>query len=207
MSTATISREFPPNFRDAARGALRRGVLFRSASPHLATPDELVAFVDARITTWVDLCSVPERDVFGDGGLPGLGIKRICAPIIDDIRCRVARFDGRVPVDQGPLYLELIDQQATLVAAAVRAIAAADEACLVTCAGGRDRTGIVVAVALAAAGADHDDIVDDYVATDLEIERIINRLSCGPVPDFMPLNSLQRSIPPCDPDTMRAVLS
>ena len=66
------------------------------------------------------------------------------------------------------------------IVASVRAIARADGAVLVHCAAGKDRTGVVVAMALDAAGIDRAAIVRDYVATAQRIEGILERLVSSP---------------------------
>jgi hypothetical protein len=50
----------------------------------------------------------------------------------------------------------------------------------VHCAAGKDRTGVVVAVALDAAGVDRDAIVGDYLATAERIDAIVARLVGSP---------------------------
>ncbi len=62
------------------------------------------------------------------------------------------------------------------VVAAVREIARADGAVLVHCAAGKDRTGMVVAVALDACGVSREVIAEDYLATAERIVQIIDRL-------------------------------
>jgi protein tyrosine/serine phosphatase len=56
------------------------------------------------------------------------------------------------------------------IAAAVRAIAEAEPGIVLHCMAGRDRTGIVVAITLAAIGVPDEEIVADYVASDVELE-------------------------------------
>jgi protein tyrosine/serine phosphatase len=51
---------------------------------------------------------------------------------------------------------------------------------VVHCAAGKDRTGVVVALALAVAGVGHDDIVADYALTADVIEGIVARLAASP---------------------------
>ena len=48
------------------------------------------------------------------------------------------------------------------------------------CAAGKDRTGVVVALALDAAGIDRELIVADYLATAERIEAIMDRLVASP---------------------------
>ena len=64
---------------------------------------------------------------------------------------------------------------------AVRAMAAPDGAvAVVHCAAGKDRTGVVVALALAAAGVSRDAVVADYVATGYRLEAVLARLRASP---------------------------
>jgi protein-tyrosine phosphatase len=73
-------------------------------------------------------------------------------------------------------YLSYLERRPDSVTAAVRAIAAADGAVLVHCAAGKDRTGVIVAIALDAVGVDRRLIVRDYLATAARIEAILERL-------------------------------
>jgi hypothetical protein len=63
---------------------------------------------------------------------------------------------------------------------ALRAIADAPGAALVHCAAGKDRTGVVVALALSAVGVPREEVVADYVATGERIELILDRLRSSP---------------------------
>ncbi|RBQ19692.1 protein-tyrosine-phosphatase [Spongiactinospora rosea] len=62
------------------------------------------------------------------------------------------------------------------VIAALRVLARADGAAIVHCAAGKDRTGVVCALALSVAGATRESIVADYVATGDRIRQVIARL-------------------------------
>ncbi len=73
-------------------------------------------------------------------------------------------------------YLGYLSRRPDSVVRALRAIARADGAVLVHCAAGKDRTGVVVALALDAAGVDRAAIVDDYLATRERIDAIMARL-------------------------------
>jgi hypothetical protein len=73
-------------------------------------------------------------------------------------------------------YLSYITARPDSVLASIRTIADARGAVLVHCAAGKDRTGVVVALALDAAGADRNAIVSDYLATGERIDAIIARL-------------------------------
>jgi protein tyrosine/serine phosphatase len=67
------------------------------------------------------------------------------------------------------------------IVGAVRAIANAQGAVLVHCAAGKDRTGVIVALALDAVGVEREMIVADYLASAERIEAIVARLISSPV--------------------------
>ena len=63
----------------------------------------------------------------------------------------------------GETYVAILCQRRVRFAAAVGTIAAADGCAVVHCHAGRDRTGLVAAVTLAAVGVERAAIVDDYM--------------------------------------------
>jgi len=73
-------------------------------------------------------------------------------------------------------YIGYLEDRPDQVVAALRSIGQAPGAALVHCAAGKDRTGVVVALALRAIGVQPDVIVADYVATGERIEAILDRL-------------------------------
>lgn len=73
-------------------------------------------------------------------------------------------------------YLGYLRDRPDSVVAALQALAAPDGAVVVHCAAGKDRTGVVVALALAAAGVTREAIVADYVATGDVLDAILARL-------------------------------
>ncbi|CAN5240627.1 hypothetical protein BH20ACT5_BH20ACT5_22670 [soil metagenome] len=78
-------------------------------------------------------------------------------------------------------YLGYLRDRPDNIVAALRVIAARREgATLVHCAAGKDRTGVVVALALTVAGVDRDAIVSDYVATAEVLEPLVARLRKSP---------------------------
>ena len=72
-------------------------------------------------------------------------------------------FANDVSLDE--MYVRLVEDSADRVVAVVRGILA-DQPVLVHCTVGKDRTGVTVALALAAAGVDEDAVVADYARTE-----------------------------------------
>jgi protein tyrosine/serine phosphatase len=77
-------------------------------------------------------------------------------------------------------YLSYLTARPDSIVASIRTIADARRAVLVHCAAGKDRTGVVVALALDATGVDRKAIVRDYLATAQRIDAIMARLVKSP---------------------------
>ncbi|MGW4639497.1 tyrosine-protein phosphatase [Sphaerisporangium sp. NPDC004334] len=75
----------------------------------------------------------------------------------------------------GFYYAYLLDRPDSVLAA-LRVLAYGDGSALVHCAAGKDRTGVVCALALSVAGVARDAIVADYAATGERMEAILARL-------------------------------
>ena len=93
-------------------------------------------------------------------------------------RLHLDGFSEETPVVRA--YLSYLQRRPDSVVGAIRAIARAEGAALVHCAAGKDRTGVVVAMALDAAGTARDAIVADYLASAERIEQIADRLRSSP---------------------------
>jgi len=77
-------------------------------------------------------------------------------------------------------YLAYLRHRPDSIVKAVRAIAAPGGAVVVHCAAGKDRTGVVVAIALIAAGVTREAVVADYVATGDRLNAVLARLVASP---------------------------
>jgi protein tyrosine/serine phosphatase len=75
------------------------------------------------------------------------------------------------------IYLSYLDDRADSIIAALRLIAYSPGATVVHCAAGKDRTGVVVAMALAEVGVEPEAIVDDYAQSAERTAATIRRLA------------------------------
>ncbi|MBS1675341.1 MAG: tyrosine-protein phosphatase [Actinobacteria bacterium] len=159
------------NLRDvggmpAGSSRIREGVLFRSGNLAHAGA-EAQSFLDDHVVRVIDLRD--DGEVRAEPcALPGLRIERV--PL----------FAGSVTsfllgdVSLAGLYRHIVDDGADRVVQVLRTIAAG-EPTLVHCTLGKDRTGVSVALALAAVGADREAIVDDYALTASQLPESRNR--------------------------------
>jgi protein-tyrosine phosphatase len=102
------------------------------------------------------------------------------------------------------LYLTYLDRRPDSVVAALRAIAEPDGAALVHCAAGKDRTGVVIAIALTLVGAERSAVVADYAATEQQIAAIMALL--GRTTTYRREVADPASVPPPTAAVMSAVL-
>jgi len=77
-------------------------------------------------------------------------------------------------------YLGYLADRGDNVLGALRAITAGSGAAVVHCAAGKDRTGVVVALALSVAGVPHEEIVADYAMTAEVIDALVAKLAASP---------------------------
>ncbi|HTS99326.1 MAG TPA: tyrosine-protein phosphatase [Streptosporangiaceae bacterium] len=175
--------------RATAPGRLLRGDNLQDLSPS----DVRTLVSGIGLTTVVDLRSPWEVASEGPGPLTRVGSVRHAYHSVlpeggaaTDAAAALAsrrdetRLDGarsRYPDDiRCGYYLGYLEDRPDQVAAALRSIAGAAGAALVNCAAGKDRTGVVVALALTAVGVRRDAVVADYAASAERMEAILARL-------------------------------
>ncbi|MGW8482584.1 tyrosine-protein phosphatase [Microbacterium sp. NPDC055903] len=156
------------NLRDtggyaAGEGASRWGKLFRSDALHLLDDAGRSLLADLGIAHIVDLRGSDELRT-APSSLDGLEVTVHHLPVFDEA-APAAQLDLKVGL--APVYDHMVDERGANLVEAIRVIAEAadDEAVLVHCTAGKDRTGLVIAFALTAAGVDRDEVVADYAQT------------------------------------------
>jgi protein tyrosine/serine phosphatase len=78
------------------------------------------------------------------------------------------------------IYLSYLDDRADSVIDALRLIAHSGGATIVHCAAGKDRTGVVVALALAEVGVQREAIIEDYAMSGDRVAAVLARLAARP---------------------------
>lgn len=164
--------------------------LLRSDNLQDLSPADVTLLVkDIGVTTVIDLRSTAEVTAEGPAPLDTVpDVRRVHHPVLPelgmatDVVADVLLVRGEADRSRYPPnpvtghYLGYLADRPGEVVAAVREIATAEGAAVVHCAGGKDRTGVVVAVALSAVGVRPEAIVADYAATGERIDALLARL-------------------------------
>jgi protein tyrosine/serine phosphatase len=166
----------------------RTGVLLRADNRQDLTARDVEELSHRGLGTVLDLRTTAEIELLGPGPLHGTPVKHLHLDLIPH------GFEGRsvlertIPDENAPehavdhLYFDYVRDAPDAVATALRTIADPHSgAVLVHCAAGKDRTGVLVALALELVGVRRDAIIADYARTDERIERIVERLMSTPV--------------------------
>lgn len=159
------------NLRDiggmpAGRGEIRTGRLLRSGQLAALTP-EGDALLRRRVSHVIDLRDDDE-------------VKAEPSALTEVVTDRVPLFLGSVgsffaqDMDLATMYRHLIDESSQPLVEAVRLLSAG-EPTLVHCTVGKDRTGVTVALALSAVGAERNAVVADYAFTASQLPEERNR--------------------------------
>jgi protein tyrosine/serine phosphatase len=208
-------------------GAIRPGVLIRSASlGHLTDADVSHLVGDLGVRRVVDLRTDVEVDRDGPGALhaqPDVVIHHLSlypdtagaidhaelptGPRVEPPNPALPWQGERFATEHSPVvaaYLRYLEQRPDSIVAALRAIAEPDGATLVHCAAGKDRTGVVVALALTVAGVAREVIAADYAHTQSQIAAIVDHLARSDLYGFEV--GQPDKIPPASAAVMVAVL-
>ncbi|HEU5271184.1 MAG TPA: tyrosine-protein phosphatase [Jatrophihabitans sp.] len=102
-------------------------------------------------------------------------------------------------------YLRYLERRPDSIVAALRAISEPDGATVVHCAAGKDRTGMVIALALSVAGVAPEVIAADYAETQSQIVAIIEQLAGIDLYDLSVAEP--EKVPPAAAETMLGVLA
>jgi protein tyrosine/serine phosphatase len=185
-----IELEGAQNVRDlgglaAAAGRTRPGVLLRSDALDQLTADDVRQLLDVGgLKHVVDLRSAHERTERGRGPLGATPVRYTEVEVIgpDDLARRAATRAAAFAAGEPPPriladgYVELLELGAPAFAAAFgRIVEPGGTPALIHCAVGKDRTGVLTALLLDAAGVDRGEIVADYARTAERMGPIIDR--------------------------------
>lgn len=184
-----------PNFRDiggyeATDGrVVRSGGVFRSGMLGNATDDDLATLGALGLLTVVDLRTQTEIDMFGMDRIPdGASVASFSMPIAGaDPIMEEAMRSGRFPVlpNLTDVNRSYIADDASQIGAVLELLSYREnQPAVVHCLGGKDRTGVVIALLLTILGVPWATVRADYLRSNDYYERAMND----------PRNSLNRAM-------------
>lgn len=162
------------NFRDvgglpAATGRTRTGVLFRSGNLASLEPSGVDAVRSLGIRRVIDL-RADDEVAYAPSRISGPGVHTTRVPLflgsVESFFVRDQSLDD--------MYHSLVAESADGIVQVVRGIVE-DQPVLVHCTVGKDRTGVTIALTLAAAGVDLDAVIADYARTEKLLPEQRNR--------------------------------
>ncbi|HUR74809.1 MAG TPA: tyrosine-protein phosphatase [Sporichthya sp.] len=180
MSGFSFERIF--NLRDlgglptADGRTIRRGLVYRSDDPHLATAADVETLRALGISTVIDLRLDEEVGVRGSAVWDALEVIPVrCStltrpPVPENLAKYVDPEFIRVE------YFSMLGSEEVAHRLWGALAAAGDRPRLIHCASGRDRTAIVVAFLLEALGVDREHVLDDYEASAPGMVRLLAHL-------------------------------
>src|ERR1700728_1602634 len=166
--------------------------LLRSENLQELTPGDIALLTgELGLTTVVDLRSTRELMTEGPAPLDAVdGVQHAHHPVLkefldssDTVAAALLLTAQQEDAERYPddlmtgHYLGYLENRPEEVVGALRSIITAPGAAIVHCAAGKDRTGVVIALALTIARSEPEVIAADYVATNDRIEAIVERLS------------------------------
>ncbi len=198
------------NFRDlggyraADRRGVRRGLLFRSDALHHLTDADVARVRDELgVRAIVDVRSTREIRYEAWSPLAQPPVRYHHVPLFSDNQ---SDQPEEIPEDLGHRYFMILRSAARPLARVIELIAKEKEPTVFHCAAGKDRTGLISALILSLLGVDEEDVVEDYVATSRNLERIIARLRESPS-----YEAIFTELPPetlhAEAETMRSLLA
>ena len=155
------------NFRDvggypADGGTIRPGKLFRSDGIHALGDAGRQALRELGVREVIDLRDDFEVEAMPDD-IAGLDAKVLRLPVFEGS----GASQDTVGISLEALYERILTLHGDVVVSALRELAGSgDVGVLIHCTAGKDRTGIVVALALLAVGVDRETVVADYAESE-----------------------------------------
>ncbi|NYE20933.1 tyrosine-protein phosphatase [Microbacterium immunditiarum] len=137
----------------------RHGVLYRSGNLAQLEPRGIEDLAALQLRRIIDLRS--DEEVLHAPSPAAAASEIVRVPLF--LGSVASFFENDISLDE--MYRRLVDDSADRVVQVVRGIVS-DQPVLVHCTVGKDRTGVVVALTLAAAGVDEDAVISDYARTE-----------------------------------------
>ena len=193
-TTRIIEIEGCYNLRDiggypADGGTTRWRTLLRSASPHRMPTESWDDLHQLGVSKLIDLRRTSEATRENYASALHSAMRYLSVPLFDDDQYQTV---DRPSEDLPQLYQSLLAHCGANFATVLREIAAEPGPVMVHCAVGKDRTGMVIALALGAVGVNHATIADDYALSNALLNPLFDTFRAEVREEFGDLARLER---------------
>jgi protein tyrosine/serine phosphatase len=155
--------------RTTSGSAVKRNRLIRGGRPDNITASDLDILTEQfEVTLFVDVRWPRNFALADDSEIVRQGVKRINLPLAVEIPGSGEMTDGPlgliesgIPADFRTNYLQRFENP-DRISKVMQAVGGARGASFLHCTAGKDRTGVLIAIALSAIGVHRDDVVADY---------------------------------------------
>jgi protein-tyrosine phosphatase len=169
------------NFRDLGGYAARDGQtlrwrqVFRSDGLHLLSAADVESLCnDIGLRDVIDLRSTAELEADGRGRIGSMALRFHHLPLFDGQV--VSSEEARTGYSLAERYFLLAEFAKDPIGRVINALGECEGPAVYHCAAGKDRTGVISAVLLGILDVEEDLIVADYVATQENLDAIVERL-------------------------------
>ena len=152
----------------------RRHLVFRADGLHRASTIGRRQIIDLGVRDVVDLRTIGEVDREGRFDHPDARFEQV--PVVEHLDELMSTFDPAVDDLLGHHYLHMAEHNGQAFATALELIARSihdGRSVVYHCTAGKDRTGVLTALLLAALGVDDDTIADDYARSAPAMTRMV----------------------------------
>lgn len=196
-------------YRTSAGGLTRARRVLRADSPHRLTDADIDTLLKTGLATVIDL-RAPHEVAGAPTRLAGLAeVETLHIPLFDALAPETVHSHAEMPGDDPllPFYASTLAHRQSALREVLQAIAEAQPgAVMFHCTAGKDRTGLVSALTLGAAGVTEAEIVADYARSKALIADLVAEFLELARRNGTDLDAYKRVLA-CRPETMRSVLA
>ncbi|KAJ6008979.1 hypothetical protein N7522_003995 [Penicillium canescens] len=165
---------------------IREGLIYRTGHLSDVTSAGWHTVKSLGVSTIIDMTSPGEVEIFTgapDKTLSPLGIETLHLPLKQGVfsmarqvrKYQVYRSTGPEVIAEG--YLNLLEVGSAIIRRVLEHFRDNAGGCLIHCAMGKDRTGVIVGLLLSLAGVPHDTIADEFSLSEAHLEHLQPRIA------------------------------
>lgn len=166
--------------KTSAGQVIKKGRLIRGGMPDGITQSDLDVLVEQHgVTTFIDIRPVEQFSASESSLVALSGANRLNVPVLEHAheQGQDTKFFANLPFDHVAHGMAILESPARVSEVMTAVGNNSEGATYVHCTAGKDRTGLILAVALSAVGVHPDDIAADYHESEKHLEAVVRGLA------------------------------